>query len=96
MKDVYTHDIENHMRQFYESLNEKDRWRYATIEACKVGQGGVAYVAELFGCHPDMITQGKRDLEELPADEAAGGVRKRARPGKCLQKPTGRRRGEKS
>ena len=77
MKNVYGPDIEKQMRQLYESFSEKDRRRYAAVEAYKLGHGGVAYIAGLFGCHPDTIAQGKRDLENLPADEAAGRVRKK-------------------
>lgn len=86
MIDVYGQDIENQMRQLYESLNENDRRRYAAIEACKLGHGGVSYIAGLFGCHPDTITQGKRDLENLPADEAADRVRKKGADGQMLVK----------
>lgn len=86
MKDVYGQDIENQMRQLYESFSEKDRRRYAAIEAYKLGHGGVAYIADLFGCHPDTIAQGKRDLENLPADEAAGRVRKKGADARMLAK----------
>ncbi|EGF29405.1 hypothetical protein [Rhodopirellula baltica] len=77
MKNVYGGDVETQMRNLYESLSEKDRRRYAAIEASKLGHGGIGYVAELFGCHPDTITQGRRDLNNLPHDEAQGRVRKK-------------------
>ena len=86
MNNVYGPDIENQMQQLYESFNEKDRRRYAAIEAYKLGHGGVGYIADLFGCHPDTIAQGRRDLENLPADEAAGRVRKKGAAAKMLAK----------
>jgi hypothetical protein len=86
MNSVYGPDIENHMRLLYESFNEKDRRRYAAVEACKLGHGGVAYIARLFGCHPDTVAQGKRDLENLPADEATGRVRKKGADEQMLAK----------
>jgi len=35
------------MQQFYTTLSEKDRWRYAAIEARKLGNGGVSYIARV-------------------------------------------------
>ena len=32
------------MRDFYDSLSEKDRRRYAAIEAEKLGYGGASYI----------------------------------------------------
>ncbi len=77
---MYTKDVQRHMQEFYKSLSEKDRRRYAAVEAEKLGFGGVQYVAELFDCDPDTIRRGGQDIEELPTDEAAGRVRKKGRP----------------
>lgn len=71
--------VERHMVALYESLSEKDRRRYAAVEAEKLGHGGVQYVAGLFDCDPDTIHRGRHDVEELPADQAAGRVRKKGR-----------------
>jgi hypothetical protein len=38
------------MQRYYRSLSEKDRRRYAGIEAMKLGHGGIRYISELFGC----------------------------------------------
>ena len=73
----YRPEVERHMKSLYDSLSEKDRRRYAAVEAEKLGHGGVQYVAELFGCDPATIRQGHLDVEQLPADEAAGRVRKK-------------------
>ena len=35
------------MRDFYDSLSEKDRRRYAAIEAEKLGYGGASYIRKL-------------------------------------------------
>jgi hypothetical protein len=48
----YPVDTEERMQALYRSLSEKDRRRYAAIEAEKVGHGGLSYVAKLFGCDP--------------------------------------------
>ena len=76
----YPRQVERHMKSFYDSLSEKDRRRYAAVEAVKLGHGGAQYIAGLFGCDPHTIRQGRDDVEELPKDEAAGRVRKKGRP----------------
>jgi hypothetical protein len=65
------------MKLFYESLSEKDRRRYASVEAEKLAHGGVEYIADVLGCDPQTIRQGREDVEQLPADEAEGRVRKK-------------------
>ena len=77
---TYSSQIEEQMVNLYRSLSEKDRRRYAAVEAAKLEHGGTAYVAELFGCDPDTIRQGRQDVEQLPEDEAAGRVRKKGWP----------------
>ena len=76
----YPVDVERRMQSLYGSLSEKDRRRYAAVEAIKVGHGGVAYVARLFGCDPDTVRQGEADIAQLPEDEAEGRVRKKGGP----------------
>ncbi len=77
---TYSAAVEKHMLHLYLSLSEKDRRRYAAVEAEKLGHGGVAYIADLFGCDPDTIEQGRADVEQLPADAAAGRVRQKGGP----------------
>ena len=73
----YSPDVEQHMQLLYFSLSEKDRRRYAAVEAEKLGFGGQRYIADLFGCSEDTVRHGHSDLELLPNDDAAGRVRKR-------------------
>jgi hypothetical protein len=74
---TYGAQVERQMVNFYRSLSEKDRRRYAAVEAAKLGHGGMAYVAGLFGCDPDTVAAGSRDVAELPSDVAAGRIRKK-------------------
>ncbi|MCC7086299.1 MAG: hypothetical protein IT427_14950 [Pirellulales bacterium] len=76
---VYDSKVERRMANFYGSLSEKDRRRYAAVEAAKLGHGGKVYLARLFGCDPDTIAAGKQDVDELPADAAADRIRKKGR-----------------
>jgi len=59
----YCEEIEAEMLKFYDSLSEKDQRRYAAIEAKKLGHGGIKYNSELFGCHRNTITEGKKEIE---------------------------------
>jgi hypothetical protein len=77
---VYDSQVERQMVNFYGSLSEKDRRRYAAVEAAKLGHGGKVYIARLFGCDPDTIAVGEQDVEDLPTDAAAGRIRKKGRP----------------
>jgi hypothetical protein len=76
----YPVEVEERMQALYGSLSEKDRRRYAAIEALKVGRGGLSYVTKLFGCDPETVRQGEADIAQLPEDEAAGRVRKKGGP----------------
>ncbi len=59
----YPEEIEEKMIRYYNSLSEKERRRYAAIEAEKLGYGGISYIVRLFGCRPDTIKRGLSDLE---------------------------------
>jgi hypothetical protein len=74
---MYTAEIEERMKLFYESLSEKDRRRYAGIEAQKLGHGGGEYIARLFDCDPHTVRQGVEDIANLPHDPAASRIRKK-------------------
>ena len=62
-----------------DALPQKWMDRYAAVEAGKLGRGGVAYIARLFGCDPDTIRRGWVDVGFLPEDAAEGRVRKKGR-----------------
>jgi hypothetical protein len=72
----YSADIEEMMQRFFDWLSEKDRRRYAAIEAAKLGHGGVEYIARVLACDPKTIRQGLRDLGKAE-DAAAGRIRKK-------------------
>lgn len=41
MVTIYSPMVEKQMQSYYESLSEKDRRRYAAVEAKKLGYGGI-------------------------------------------------------
>jgi len=63
---VYDTELEKCMIMLYGSLSEKDRRRYAAVEAQKLGHGGIIYIATLFGCDEKTI---KRGLSEFGDEE---------------------------
>ena len=80
---AYPGAIEIQMKRYYQSLSEKDRRRYAAIEALKLGYGGQAYIRRLFGCHHETLALGMAELEDETALERKrirqeGGGRKSA------------------
>lgn len=74
---TYPVETERMMRRLFQWLSEKDRRRYAAVEAAKFGYGGVEYIARLLGCDPKTIQQGREELEQSEEDLAAGRVRKK-------------------
>ena len=78
LKEVYQTEVEQKMRNVYDCLSEKDRRRYAAAEVVKLGYGGVAYIARLFGCSPESIEHGVRERDQLPDDPLGNRIR---RPG---------------
>ena len=79
--NIYSLPIEQQMQRFYQSLNERDRRRYAAIEATKLGHGGIEYVGRVLGCDAKTIAKGIQELESEELDTSGqrkkGGVEKR-------------------
>ena len=65
----YNEEISRVLRLHYNSLQEKDRRRYAAVEALKLGRGGVTYISKLLAIDRNTIIEGKREL--LASNEAA-------------------------
>jgi hypothetical protein len=60
--EPYNEEIEEQMKNLYQSLSEKDQRRYAAIEAKKLGYGGIRYICRVFACDPSSVTRGLREL----------------------------------
>src|SRR5712692_11587834 len=75
-RKTYSPEIERLLCQYYQSLSEKDRRRFAALEAIKLGHGGTRYIAQVLGCDPQTVKDGMRELKRLPDDPAGGRVRK--------------------
>ena len=65
---AYRPEIEQAMKKYYTTLAEKDRRRYAAVEAMKLGAEGVKYIAQLLGCSEKTVQRGIVELESLPEE----------------------------
>ncbi len=70
--------VEQDVRNFHDTLSEKEQRRFAAVQARQLGHGGVKYMAKVLGCSRRTIERELAELDELPHDPAAGQVR---RPG---------------
>jgi hypothetical protein len=60
---TYSPEIEGQMLNFYNSLSEKDRRRYAAIETTKLGYGGATYIRQVLRCNDRTIVRGQQELQ---------------------------------
>jgi hypothetical protein len=81
--------VAQNVRDFYQTLSEKDRRRFVAVQARQLGYGGVRYIAEVVGCSRRTVERGLAELDALPHDPAAGQVR---RPGAGRKKKSSRAR----
>jgi hypothetical protein len=73
----YSEEVEAMMLNFYNTLDEAGRRRYAGLEAEGVGHRGVAYVETFFGITHKTVVKGVEELSGV-LEMALGRVR---RPG---------------
>lgn len=76
----FDESVESQMRDFYQTLGEKARRRYAAIEAKKLPYGGIRYVAKVLGCSENTIAKGIKELAQLAEGDPLEG-RERAEGG---------------
>lgn len=78
----YDPEVEQLLRQYFQTLSEKDRRRFAAVEAITLGRGGISYIANVLGCSRRTVTRGIQELKQLPND-TAGKYRIRRPGGGC-------------
>lgn len=72
LSGVYSPEVEVRMRSVFRSLSEKDRRRYAAVEADKLGRGAITYLSHVFGCGRGVIYHGLRELDQLASGDPVG------------------------
>lgn len=80
----YSNETEEQMKLFYGNLSEKEKRRYAALEAEKLGHGGQRYICRLLGCSTTTLRVGRSELRkrsETPDQgvRRPGGGRKKIR-----------------
>lgn len=66
--EPYPEEIEQVMKKFFTTLSEKDKRRYAAVEAKQLGYGSISYIAGVLGCSRTTIHEGLVELENLPLE----------------------------
>jgi hypothetical protein len=61
----YPAKVQRLMQKLYKSLNERDKRRYAAVEAAKLGHGGLTYISQLLNCDPKTVQAGLLEIEDL-------------------------------
>ncbi len=89
-KRFYDRETEETMRRFYASLNEKDRRRYAGMEALRIGHGGRSYIADVLRCSRRTVSKGAYEVSRLPKKEVDQRIRRKGGG----RKPYGEKWGE--
>ena len=70
----YSPTVAIQMIRFYNTLNERDRRRYAAVEAVKLGHGGIAFISQLLNCDSKTISRG---INELKSEDQLNSDRQR-------------------
>ena len=76
--EAYPREVAERMKTLYQSLNERDRRRYAALAANKLGHGGQTYIVQLLGCDYKTLRRGLEELDD-PPDLPSGRIRKKGR-----------------
>lgn len=75
--EPYSPEMEETMRRFYNSLNERERRRFAGFEALRLGRGGRRYIARVLGCSRNTVSRGAQEVSGLSQGEVASRIRQK-------------------
>ncbi len=77
--EAYSPEKEERMRSFYNSLNEKERRRFAGFEALQFGHGGRNYIAGVLGCSRNTVSKGALEVSGLPRKQVEESIREKGK-----------------
>lgn len=77
--------LQTKIKAYYSTLAEKVARHYASVEALKLGYGGISYLSRLFDIHRTVLYKGIKELsipsllEQIPSGKQrrTGGGRKK-------------------
>jgi hypothetical protein len=64
MKRIYNEVVESDMVYVYSLLDEKSKRYYASMEALKLGHGGIKYISELFDISTKTLQRGIDEIKK--------------------------------
>ena len=60
---LYSNEVEQTMKEFFNSLSEKDHRFYAAVEAQKFGRSGIGYIAKVLSVPVQRYMRGLKSWE---------------------------------
>jgi hypothetical protein len=64
MKGKYNEIVESDMVYVYSLLDEKSKRYYASVEALKLGHGGIGHISGLFGISEKTLQRGIGEIKK--------------------------------
>ena len=86
--EAYSADVEAKMKRLFGWLSEKDRRRYAAVEAAKLGHGGVEYIARLLAATPRRSAKASRIWRRPRTRPPSGSEKRGGRRPRAVAQPS--------
>lgn len=77
-------EMDAYSLRYFQCLSEKDKRRFAGLEAMRLGWHGVTKVSQFYGLHPHTVRKGKKELEE-DHDDANPRIRRKGGGRKTME-----------
>lgn len=71
----YSKEIEEDMVYLFSLIDEKHKRYYASVEAIKLGHGGISYISGLFRVSEKTLERGIKELKKESASRKESDVR---------------------
>ena len=65
MKTIYSEDVLQIIRNFFDNLPERTRRLYAALESRKLGHGGINYISRVLNIDRKTIRRGRKELDNF-------------------------------
>ncbi len=70
MRGTCSKEIEADMVYLFSVMDEKHKRHYASVEAIKLGHGGIKYISHLFGISEKTLERGIKELKKESASRS--------------------------
>ena len=65
MKTIYSEEVLQIIRKFFDNLPERTRRLYAALESLKLGHGGINYISQELNIDRKTIRRGRKELDNF-------------------------------